>query len=145
MAVPSFLDAVTGLRRHLLTGVSYAIPFIAAGGIMIAFAIAFAPMSPTGPDFSQSPALKILELLVQCQAVVEYHDPFVPSLQDEHGVTRHSVPLTARALAEADCVLITTDHNQTDWASVVRHAQVIVDTRNATKNVTERRDNIVLL
>ena len=60
MAVPSFLDAVTGLRRHLLTGVSYAIPFIAAGGIMIAFAIAFAPMSPTGPDFSQSPVLKIV-------------------------------------------------------------------------------------
>jgi fructose PTS system EIIBC or EIIC component len=48
------------LRQHLLTGVSYAIPFIACGGIMIAFAIAFAPMTPTGPDFSQSPRLKMI-------------------------------------------------------------------------------------
>jgi fructose-specific phosphotransferase system IIC component len=48
------------LRQHLLTGVSYAIPFIACGGIMIATAIAFAPMTPTGPDFSHSPTLKLI-------------------------------------------------------------------------------------
>jgi len=43
-----------------LTGVSYAIPFIACGGILIAFAIAFAPMTSTGPDFSNSPRLKLI-------------------------------------------------------------------------------------
>jgi fructose-specific phosphotransferase system IIC component len=48
------------LRKHLLTGVSYAIPFIACGGILIATAIAFAPMTPTGPDFSHSPKLKLI-------------------------------------------------------------------------------------
>jgi len=48
------------LRQHLLTGVSYAIPFIACGGIMIAFAIAFAPMTPAGPDFSRAPLLKLV-------------------------------------------------------------------------------------
>lgn len=48
------------LRQHLLTGVSYAIPFIACGGILIACAIAFAPMTPTGPDFSNSPRLKLI-------------------------------------------------------------------------------------
>lgn len=48
------------LRQHFLTGVSYAIPFIACGGILIAFAIAFAPMTPAGPDFSQAPRLKIV-------------------------------------------------------------------------------------
>jgi fructose PTS system EIIBC or EIIC component len=48
------------LRQHLLTGVSYAIPFIACGGILIAIAIAFAPMTPTGPDFSHSPRLKLI-------------------------------------------------------------------------------------
>jgi fructose-specific phosphotransferase system IIC component len=48
------------LRQHLLTGVSYAIPFIACGGLLIAFAIAFAPMTPTGPDFSQAPRLKLI-------------------------------------------------------------------------------------
>jgi len=44
----------------LLTGVSYAIPFIACGGILIACAIAFAPMTPAGPDFSGSPRLKLI-------------------------------------------------------------------------------------
>ena len=48
------------LRQHLLTGVSFAIPFIACGGILIATAIAFAPMTSTGPDFSHSPTLKLI-------------------------------------------------------------------------------------
>jgi fructose-specific phosphotransferase system IIC component len=47
-------------RQHLLTGVSYAIPFIACGGIMIAFGIAFVPMGPSGPDFSHAPVLKLV-------------------------------------------------------------------------------------
>ena|SRR5580692_9401323 len=53
-------ELLKNLRQHLLTGVSYAIPFIACGGILIAFAIAFAPMTPTGPDFSQGPRLKLI-------------------------------------------------------------------------------------
>jgi fructose-specific phosphotransferase system IIC component len=53
-------DFLKKLRQHLLTGVSYAIPFIACGGILIAMAIAFAPMTTTGPDFSHSPALKLI-------------------------------------------------------------------------------------
>ncbi len=44
---PSVLQS---LRQHLLTGVSYTIPFIAAGGILIAFSLAFAPMSDKGPN-----------------------------------------------------------------------------------------------
>jgi PTS system fructose-specific IIC component len=47
------------LRKHLLTGVSFAIPFIACGGILIAAAIAFA-MTPTGPDFSHAPRLRLI-------------------------------------------------------------------------------------
>jgi len=48
------------LRQHLLTGVSYAIPFVACGGILIAAAIALAPMGPAGPDFTAHPTLKIV-------------------------------------------------------------------------------------
>jgi PTS system fructose-specific IIC component len=47
-------------RKYLLSGVSYAIPFVACGGIMIALAIAFVPMTPAGPDFSNSPFLKLI-------------------------------------------------------------------------------------
>lgn len=48
------------IKTYLLTGVSYAIPFIACGGILIAAAIAFAPITPTGPDFSGSPVLGLI-------------------------------------------------------------------------------------
>lgn len=53
------LESLQNFRKHLLTGVSYAIPFIACGGILIAFAIAFA-MTPKGPDFSSAPRLKLI-------------------------------------------------------------------------------------
>lgn len=53
------LESLQKLKQHLLTGVSYAIPFIACGGILIAGAIALA-MTPTGPDFSHSPRLKLI-------------------------------------------------------------------------------------
>lgn len=47
-------------KQYLLSGVSYAIPFVACGGILIAVAIALAPMTPNGPDFSHSPYLKLI-------------------------------------------------------------------------------------
>jgi fructose PTS system EIIBC or EIIC component len=47
-------------KKYLLSGVSYAIPFVACGGILIALAIAFVPMTPSGPDFSDSPFLKVV-------------------------------------------------------------------------------------
>ena len=53
-------ESAQKLRQHLLTGVSYAIPFIACGGILIAAAIAFAPMTAKGPDFSGSPILQLI-------------------------------------------------------------------------------------
>ena len=54
------IAALQKLRQHLLTGVSYAIPFIACGGIMIAFGIAFVPMGADGPDFSHAPFFKLI-------------------------------------------------------------------------------------
>ncbi len=57
-------ELLKNLRQHLLTGVSFAIPFIACGGILIAFAItfatAFAPMTSAGADFSHAPRLKLI-------------------------------------------------------------------------------------
>ena len=55
-------DSLKQLRQHLLTGVSFAIPFVACGGILIAAALAFAPLNPTtnAPDPSGVPLLKFL-------------------------------------------------------------------------------------
>ncbi len=47
-------------KQYLLSGVSYAIPFVASGGILIAVSIAFAPMTAQGPDFSHAPLLKLI-------------------------------------------------------------------------------------
>jgi len=52
--------AVQRFKQYLLSGVSYAIPFVASGGILIAVSIAFAPMTAKGPDFSQAPFLKLI-------------------------------------------------------------------------------------
>jgi len=54
------IESLKKLRQYLLTGVSYAIPFIACGGIMIACGIAFVPMTESGPDFSNSPIMKLI-------------------------------------------------------------------------------------
>ena len=96
-------------------------------------------------DWRESPALKVVDLLEQDGAYVQYHDPFVPSFQDEHGRLRHSIPLTAKALQESDCVLIVTDHTKLDWNFIVEHAPMVVDTRNATAGVKAQREKIVLL
>jgi UDP-N-acetyl-D-glucosamine dehydrogenase len=96
-------------------------------------------------DWQESPALKVTHLLEQDGALIEYHDPHIPSMREEDGRLRHSILLTAQALSSATCVLITTDHSQVDWDFVVQHASVILDTRNATKHVSGGREKIVLI
>ena len=53
-----------------------------------------------------------------------------------------SSPLTAEFLAGLDCVLVATDHSSVDYDFVVRHAPLVVDTRNATAGVTQEREKI---
>ncbi len=97
-------------------------------------------------DWRESPALKVIELLEKDGALIDYHDPFVPSFQNgPEGKLRHSIPLTTGALKNADCVLILTNHSATDWEQVVQHAARIVDTRNATRQVRDGHSNVVML
>jgi UDP-N-acetyl-D-glucosamine dehydrogenase len=77
-------------------------------------------------DMRESPALKLIELLETGGAVVSYHDPHVPELE-ELGLA--SVPLEP---AEYDCVAIVTDHAGIDYEALVDGGPVIVDFRNAT-------------
>jgi UDP-N-acetyl-D-glucosamine dehydrogenase len=77
-------------------------------------------------DMRESPALKLIELLETAGAIVSYHDPHVPEL-DEFGLT--SVPLDP---AEYDCIAIVTDHEGIDYEALVDGGPVIVDFRNAT-------------
>jgi UDP-N-acetyl-D-glucosamine dehydrogenase len=54
-----------------------------------------------------------------------------------------SVELTAEALAEADAVVILTAHSAYDPGFIVRHARLVVDTRNLTAGVREGREKVV--
>jgi len=96
-------------------------------------------------DWRESPALKVLELLEREGAFVDYHDPLVPEILDPRKVARRSVAMTAAALASVDCVVIVTDHSCIDWKAVARHARLIVDTRNVTRDLPEAREKTVLL
>jgi UDP-N-acetyl-D-glucosamine dehydrogenase len=85
-------------------------------------------------DARESPALPILEMLRQRGARVSYNDPHVPSLprMRRHSLRLDSAPLTPEFLAGQDCVVIVTDHSTYDFEEIVRHARLVVDTRNAT-------------
>lgn len=85
-------------------------------------------------DVRESPALDIIGLLQNLGGKVEYHDPHVPVLQD-HGLSMTSVGMDADKLAAADCVIVATTHERIDFTQVGKHAKVIVDTRNAMKNI----------
>jgi UDP-N-acetyl-D-glucosamine dehydrogenase len=85
-------------------------------------------------DTRESPALKLIELLEQRGALTSYHDPHVPMIPPtrEHAALaeRMSVSLSADVIAAHDAVLIVTDHDAVDYALVVSHAGLVVDTRN---------------
>jgi UDP-N-acetyl-D-glucosamine dehydrogenase len=89
-------------------------------------------------DLRESPALDIIQLLEEKGAQVSYHDPYVPTMNLDHGRpdrTMQSVDLTAEWLNAADCVVIVTDHSSYDWRWVVTNSKLILDTRNATARV----------
>jgi UDP-N-acetyl-D-glucosamine dehydrogenase len=95
-------------------------------------------------DPRESPAFPILELLAKRGAVVSYNDPHVPTLpaMRHHSIRLDSQGLTETYLAAQDCLVIVTDHSAYDYPWIVRHAALVVDTRNATKDCAEGREKI---
>ncbi len=96
-------------------------------------------------DPRESPSFKLMELLEERGAELSYCDPHIPKLPQ----MRHfDVPAlehneaTAEYISSLDCVLIATDHSAFDWEEIVPHADLVVDTRNATQQVTTGREKI---
>ena len=97
-------------------------------------------------DVRESPALEIMEILQSQGAVLSYSDPYIPRLHKMRAYdfsNMSSLPLTEELLRSQDIVLVTTDHTSIDYQWVVDHAPLVVDTRNATRNVARSRDKIV--
>ena len=85
-------------------------------------------------DTRESPAIDIMQLLAAKGADISYHDPFVPALENVEGLDPlRSVGGLIEACAEADCVVVGTDHSDIDWADVVAVSSLVVDTRNVVK------------
>lgn len=93
---------------------------------------------PNVSDIRESPALDLIHLLDEKGARVDYHDPFVDDLFEE-GLPYKSIDLTAKTLAEADCVVVVTHHDCFDWAFVSEQAKLIVDTRHAINKSNHAR------
>ena len=94
-------------------------------------------------DSRESPSLKIISLFRAKGAKVSYNDPFIPKLaghREYPGMELRSVPLTPALLRKSDAVVISTDHTSYDYDWIVKHAPLVVDTRNAIKR---RRKNVV--
>jgi UDP-N-acetyl-D-glucosamine dehydrogenase len=96
-------------------------------------------------DPRESPSFVLMEQLQKAKAVLSYNDPHVPSLPKmrHHDLpAMSSLPLTEATLKAQDCVLIATDHSAYDYDFIVRHSRLVIDTRNATRNVTTGREKI---
>jgi UDP-N-acetyl-D-glucosamine dehydrogenase len=96
-------------------------------------------------DPRESPAFEVMELLQQRGAYVSYNDPYIPELpaMRHHTIRLKSQPLDEEFLATQDCVVIVTDHSCYNFDWIVRHARLVVDTRNATGNVTHGHGKVV--
>jgi len=97
-------------------------------------------------DLRESPSMKIMQLLLERGAELDYNDPYFPALHRmRHYDYSHmrSVELNAKALAGYDAVVIATDHSSYDYQQIADAAQLVVDTRNATKGITRSHGKVV--
>jgi len=103
-----------------------------------------AAYKPDVDDMRESPALDIIGLLRQKGAEVLYHDPFIQRIQHDDWYLE-SVPDVLESAGNVDCVVIVTDHSSYDYADILKHAQLIVDTRNALGDAGRSNPQVVRL
>ncbi len=95
-------------------------------------------------DVRESPAVEIVTMLRELGAEVSYADPHVPSLVLD-GAALKAVEVTEAELRGADCVVILTDHREFDYAQVVEHSALVIDTRAATWGLASPTDRVIRL
>ena len=96
-------------------------------------------------DLRESPSIRLIELFREKGAIVSYHDPYCPKMkemrhQPKYMLEMESVPL--ESAQEMDVVVIATDHDCIDYQQLVRDARLVIDTRNATRNVSFGKDKV---
>jgi len=97
-------------------------------------------------DTRESPSLKLIELLSEKGAQVDFNDPYIPRTKKmrKYDLKKSSVPLTEETLKSYDCVVVATDHSCYDYKFILDHSQLVVDTRNAMNGVVKKgQSNLV--
>jgi UDP-N-acetyl-D-glucosamine dehydrogenase len=138
----------TGMPRHVVRRLAEALDAHAGKGLngarILLVGLAY---KKNIDDTRESPALTIIELLEERGASVDYFDPYVAEIPmtREHAqlAGRQSVAWSREVLASYDAAFICTDHDDVDYAELVAHSGLVVDTRNATRDVAEHRERIV--
>jgi UDP-N-acetyl-D-glucosamine dehydrogenase len=98
-------------------------------------------------DLRESPALHIMDIIKDLGGRVAYHDPYLPEIGPtrEHAALQgmRSVPFDEATVSKFDAALITTDHDNVDYGDLVKWSKLVIDTRNATKNIGAGKAKIV--
>lgn len=93
---------------------------------------------PNIDDERESPALEIIDVVAHKGGVISYNDPHIAKVRTHEGKSFESVDLTEKALSEADCVVLTTNHDAFDIDFIKKHSNLIVDMRNMIKESSEK-------
>ncbi len=90
-------------------------------------------------DLRESPSLTVIELLQKEGAQVSYHDPYFPFIGKGRKYDLQMQRTELERLEQYDCVVIITDHSDYDYRKIVAEARLVVDTRNATKGISDAK------
>jgi UDP-N-acetyl-D-glucosamine dehydrogenase len=105
-----------------------------------------AAYKPDIDDVRESPALDVIGLLRKKGAQVDYHDPYIPHIHHEYdGWKMDSVQDVMQSVREADAVVIVTNHKVYDYAAIIKEAEFVFDTRNATGKIAKGNEKVVRL
>ncbi len=99
---------------------------------------------PDIDDLRESPAIDVIRLLQAKGALVSYHDPYSPRVQEDEWQIE-SVTDLMLAVEEADCVVIITNHKVYDYAAILNSAKLIIDTRNALGKLGRKSPKVIKL
>jgi UDP-N-acetyl-D-glucosamine dehydrogenase len=99
---------------------------------------------PDVDDVRESPSLDIIGLLLQKGAEVDYHDPYIPTIDHDDWMLE-SVDDIEEGVSKADCVVIVTDHSTYNYEDILNKATLVVDTRNALGKVGRDDPRVVRL
>ncbi len=97
-------------------------------------------------DLRESPGFELIDILCRKGAVVQYNDPHIPQLPSTRRhphLTMKSAPLTHEFINAQDCIVVVTNHSDYNWEWIANHNVLIIDTRNAFRDVCFPKARIV--